>query len=263
MALTLLAANNAQTVLAAGISSSATSMTVNTGTGALFPSPVSGTSFFKLTLIDAATGQITEIVHVTARSGDTMTISRGQEGTTARAWSANDIAANMMTAGTIDYLLTNLQPLDPTLTALASLTGTANKIPYFNGVDTMALTDLSAFSRTILSSADSGSMQNTLGLTFSGTTLSFVSHGPGLMIQQGGKVTAPGGTGNFLVVNFPQAFPNGCVAATAIIEDGNYSQTPFELSIVPTATNITVGILSSGGSIFFNDRSIRWFAVGF
>ncbi len=33
MALTLLAANNAQTVLAAGISSSATSNTVNTGTG--------------------------------------------------------------------------------------------------------------------------------------------------------------------------------------------------------------------------------------
>nr|DAI94614.1 MAG TPA: tail fiber protein [Caudoviricetes sp.] len=263
MALTLLAANNAQTVLAAGISSSATSMTVNTGTGVLFPSPVSGASFFKLTLIDAATGQITEIVHVTARSGDTMTISRGQEGTTARAWSANDIAANMMTAGTIDYLLTNLQPLDPTLTALASLTGTANKIPYFNGTDTMALTDLSAFSRTILSSTDSGSMQSTLGLTFSGTTLNFVSHGPGLMIQQGGKFTANSFAGNYVVVNFPQAFPNGCVAATAIIEDGNYSQTPFELSIVPTATNMTVGILSTGGSIFFNGRSIRWFAVGF
>ena len=57
MALQLLAANNAQSVLAAGISASATSLTLNTGTGALFPSPVSGTSFFKLTLIDAATGR--------------------------------------------------------------------------------------------------------------------------------------------------------------------------------------------------------------
>ena len=94
MALQLLAANNAQTVLAAGISSSATSLTVNTGTGSLFPSPASGTNFFKLTLVDAATGLITEIVHVTARSGDVMTIERAQEGTVARAWSANDIAAN-------------------------------------------------------------------------------------------------------------------------------------------------------------------------
>lgn len=113
MALSLLAANNAQTVLAAGISSTATTLTVNTGTGALFPSPVSGTSYFKLTLIDAATGQLTEIVHVTARSGDTMTIARAQEGTVARAWSANDLAANMLTAGTL--LL--LAPLDtPALT---------------------------------------------------------------------------------------------------------------------------------------------------
>ncbi|EKN3637430.1 hypothetical protein OZ698_003997 [Yersinia enterocolitica] len=102
MALTLLSANNASTVLSAGISASATTLTVNTGTGGLFPSPVSGTSFFKLTLIDAATGTLTEIVHVTARTGDTMTIVRGQEGTTNRLWSANDIAANMMTAGTLD-----------------------------------------------------------------------------------------------------------------------------------------------------------------
>ncbi|EPC7977918.1 hypothetical protein ACR3FV_003179, partial [Yersinia enterocolitica] len=102
MALTLLSANNASTVLAAGISASATTLTVNTGTGGLFPSPVSGTSFFKLTLIDAATGTLTEIVHVTARTGDTMTIVRGQEGTVSRLWSANDIAANMMTAGTLD-----------------------------------------------------------------------------------------------------------------------------------------------------------------
>ncbi|HDL7013737.1 TPA: hypothetical protein PXM26_002071 [Yersinia enterocolitica] len=102
MALTLLSANNASTVLSAGISASATTLAVNTGTGGIFPSPVSGTSFFKLTLIDAATGTLTEIVHVTARTGDTMTIVRGQEGTVSRLWSANDIAANMMTAGTLD-----------------------------------------------------------------------------------------------------------------------------------------------------------------
>ena len=110
MALQLLAANNAQSVLAAGISASATSLTLNTGTGALFPSPVSGVSFFKLTLIDAATGQLSEIVHVTAKSGDVLTIVRGQEGTSSRAWSANDIAANMLTAGTI-LLLAQLESL--------------------------------------------------------------------------------------------------------------------------------------------------------
>lgn len=110
MALILLAANNAQTVLSAGISSSATTLTVNTGTGALFPAPVSGTSFYKLTLVDAATGQLTEIMHVTARTGDVMTVLRAQEGTTARAWSANDIAANMLTSGSLSFFAQNESP---------------------------------------------------------------------------------------------------------------------------------------------------------
>lgn len=166
MALSLLAANNAQTVLAAGISSTATSLTVNTGTGTLFPSPVTGTSFFKLTIIDAATGSLTEIVHVTARNGDVFTIQRGQEGTVARAWSANDIAANMMTAGTLSYILGNFQPLDPTLTALAALVGVANKLPYFNGNDTAALTDLTQVGRDIIGKSTIADILTYLGLTY-------------------------------------------------------------------------------------------------
>ncbi|WP_370450857.1 hypothetical protein [Citrobacter sp. CRE-46] len=165
MALSLLAANNAQTVLAAGISSTATSLTVNTGTGTLFPSPVTGTSFFKLTIIDAATGSLTEIVHVTARNGDVFTIQRGQEGTVARAWSANDIAANMMTAGTLSYILGNFQPLDPTLTALAALVGVANKLPYFNGNDTAALTDLTQVGRDIIGKSTIADILTYLGLS--------------------------------------------------------------------------------------------------
>jgi hypothetical protein len=164
MALTLLAANNAQTVLAAGISASATSLTVNSGTGSLFPAPSDGVSFFKLTLIDAATGQLTEIMHVTARTGDTMTIERGQEGTTARAWSANDIAANMMTAGTLNYILDNFQPLDATLTALAGLATGANKLPYFTGTDTAAQTDLTSVGRDIIGKNTIADILTYLGL---------------------------------------------------------------------------------------------------
>lgn len=162
MALTLLAANNAQTVLAAGISASATSMTVNTGTGNLFPSPVSGASFFKLTLIDAATGQISEIVHVTGRSGDNMTISRAQEGTTARAWSANDIAANMMTAGTISYIMSNTQPLDAMLTSLASLNTVNLQFPVFNGPKSIGLGALTNLSLDFLSKSTSADMLSLL-----------------------------------------------------------------------------------------------------
>lgn len=164
MALTLLAANNAQTVLAAGLSASATTLTVNTGTGNLFPSPVSGASFFKLTLVDAATGQLTEILHVTARSGDAMTVERAQEGTTARAWSVNDIAANMMTAGTLNYVLTNFQPLDATLTTLAALATAANKLPYFTGADVAALTDFTDIGRNVIGQSSVANLRTYLGL---------------------------------------------------------------------------------------------------
>ena len=83
----VLFANNAATTLAAGITSGATSITVATGQGALFPS-ITGTDFFYGTLIDSSNN--IEIVRVTARTSDTMTVVRGQEGTTARAYATGD-----------------------------------------------------------------------------------------------------------------------------------------------------------------------------
>ncbi|MDE7915318.1 hypothetical protein [Enterobacter kobei] len=158
MALILLAANNAQTVLSAGISSSATTLTVNTGTGALFPAPVSGTSFYKLTLVDAATGQLTEIMHVTARTGDVMTVLRAQEGTTARAWSANDIVANMLTSGTLAFFA---QLESPTFTG-------APKAPTApNGTSTTQLAT-TAFVASAITAA-TGRLLNIQVFTASGT----------------------------------------------------------------------------------------------
>lgn len=96
-------ANKASTVLASPISSGATSVTLATGTGTKFPT-ISGGQYFLMTFVDAGTGLLTEIVKVTARSGDTCTIVRAQEGTSAQAWLAGDTAANFMTAGSIAAL---------------------------------------------------------------------------------------------------------------------------------------------------------------
>lgn len=104
MALTLLATNNAESALASAISATDTSLIVSAGTGAEFPDAVDGASYFKLTIIDAATGAQIEIVNVTAKTGDIFTIERAQEGTLARGWSANDFVANMMTADTLNVI---------------------------------------------------------------------------------------------------------------------------------------------------------------
>lgn len=93
-------ANNAASSLAAPISNTAVTCTLAAGDGAKFPNP-SGGQQFALTFNDAATGLLTEIVYVIARSGDTLTIVRGQESTTAQNWLAGDLADNLNTAGTM------------------------------------------------------------------------------------------------------------------------------------------------------------------
>ncbi|MDK6509581.1 hypothetical protein [Klebsiella oxytoca] len=104
MALTLLATNNAESTLASAISETDTSLIVSAGTGAKFPEIVNGENYFKLTIIDAATGSLVEIVNVVGKVDDIFTIERGQEGTIPRAWLANDFVANMMTAETINFV---------------------------------------------------------------------------------------------------------------------------------------------------------------
>lgn len=82
--------NNASTTLASAITAASTTVTVSTGSGALFP-VLSGGNVFRGTIVDAATQSLREIVQVTATAGDTFTITRGQEGTTPRAYNAGDI----------------------------------------------------------------------------------------------------------------------------------------------------------------------------
>lgn len=92
--------DNAITTLAGSITNTATTMVVQPGAGALFPSPGPG-QFFLCTLNDAATGEVYEIVKVTTRSVDTFTIVRAQEGTAAQNWLAGDTVFMAVTAGTL------------------------------------------------------------------------------------------------------------------------------------------------------------------
>ena len=100
--------NNAISTLASGITNSATSITVASGDGSKFPS-LTGSEYFRATLIDASNNL--EIVKVTARSSDVLTVTRAQESTTARAFSTGDRIELRITAQSLLDAATTLTSL--------------------------------------------------------------------------------------------------------------------------------------------------------
>ncbi len=130
----LVFANNATTSLAAPITTESTSITVAAGTGGVFHS-ITGNQYFYATLRDSATKSIREIVKVTGLSGDTLTVVRAQEGTTAYAFSAGDLIDQFVTAGTVGALCQSdgsaIYAIDTSLTAGAIV---ASISPGINGL---------------------------------------------------------------------------------------------------------------------------------
>lgn len=92
-------ANNAFATVPSAVTSIQTSLAVSSGQGARFPS-LGGSDYFYATLVDVSGNY--EIVQVTARTDDVMTIVRGQEGTIAIPFPANSRLELRVTAENID-----------------------------------------------------------------------------------------------------------------------------------------------------------------
>jgi len=98
----VLLANNVSSTLAASISDTDTTITVATGTGARFPVVTSG-DYFYATI--TSTGGLVEIVKATARSSDAITVTRGQDGTSAVAFAANSLVEMRVNIASVkDYV---------------------------------------------------------------------------------------------------------------------------------------------------------------
>ena len=96
--------NNSSGTLSSALTALATNIVLTPNQGNLFPT-VTGGDFFLVTLIgtDAQGAEsIWEILKCTAKVADTLTVVRGQEGTTAVAWPAGTKVELRLTAGTLD-----------------------------------------------------------------------------------------------------------------------------------------------------------------
>ncbi|EFQ9751071.1 phage tail protein [Salmonella enterica] len=99
--------NNVVSSLAADITASQTTIQVMPGAGAMFANLLTSDyanssnplkTYAKITLTDAKE-TVFEVCHLTAVNNDMLTVIRGQEGTTAKGWSLNDVIANFATRG--------------------------------------------------------------------------------------------------------------------------------------------------------------------
>ena len=224
----MLFANNCNTTLNGGITAVATSMVVTSATG--FPSPT-GSQYFYCTLADAATQTTIEIVKVTAVSGTTFTIVRGQDGTTGTVFASGDVVSlRLVRASLNDFPKldeANTFTFAPTFnTALAVGSGgtgltslTANYIPYGNGTSAFQSSASLTFNGTVFSSLNS-----------TGFTWAYPS--------TAGNIFGALGTGGSVFVNTP-SLSSTFTSGLAIY--GSYASSISTINISAT------GVASAGG----------------
>lgn len=117
--------NNALGKLLTGVGTGDTTLTLEAGQGALFAAP-SGGDYQIVTLCDNLE-TVFEMVRVTARTGDTLTVTRAQEGSSAQTWGVGTKVYSSLTAA----LMAKLARKDETQTISAAWNFTV--APTING----------------------------------------------------------------------------------------------------------------------------------
>ena len=122
-------ANNVNTTLAAAATNTQTTLSLTSTVG--IPATIPSGDYFAMTLNDAATRSVFEVVYVTAVSGSNVTVLRAQEGTTANSWLSGDYIYGALTAGEIsDFAFVSGSETQPFAVAPASAS-TPQNAPQF------------------------------------------------------------------------------------------------------------------------------------
>jgi hypothetical protein len=227
--MTILFTNNGTSTLGAPISASDTTMTLSAGTGGRFPNPGAGDYFF-LTLTNPGQEVEWEIVKVTARNSDVLTIERGQDGTVSKSWAFGDLAELRLTKGGIEAIkadtLTNPTIVGSPTEQVFAITGTSPVLSPDNG----------SIQTWSLSLGSSGTSTPTFGSWDDGQSMTLmISDGGGLAINWGtvyaapqviGTISANFGINTTGVIDIPGTAQQDDIVIVAVGSDGSLPVTP-------------------------------------
>jgi hypothetical protein len=124
--------------------------------------------------LDLADGKVikfngTQVLSATEFIGNAATVTNGVVTTgsysdpswiTSLAWSKISTTPTTLSG----YGITDAQPLDTELTALAGLTSAADTLPYFSGAGTASTTTITSFGRSLIDDVDAATARSTIGL---------------------------------------------------------------------------------------------------
>ena len=255
--MTAVFANFASSTLASSITAGATSLTVRSGTGSLFPAPT-GLEFFYAVLENrTSSGTTREIVKVTARTSNTMTIVRAQEGTTAAAFPRGTTVALRITAAGLESLRNSTLndwdvPGDLTVGGNATITGNLSMNGSFAVEDSIIV----GASASVAGAATVGTLFTIGNATVSGDLLlNGVLASDGGLVVDGDVAITDGGlsvgdnvsvAGNATVsgtLNVSEL----AVAGFAIVEEADISGTE-ESQPFPSGKILKMGTATTAGS---------------
>lgn len=245
-----------QTTLAAGISSTATSMTVATGTGAALLGGVTlgaGAVDQFTVAIDPDTAS-EEIVFVTGVTSDTLTIIRGRAGTSAITHSGGATVKHVLTGDDLNYF-------ESTVSAATTATGTATLTNKTISLGSNTVSGTITQFNTALTDGNFATIAGTETLTNKTLTAPIIS-----TISNTGTVTLPTSTDTLVGRATTDTLTNKTLTAPTINFNqsaANYPtfKSPQEITTVSaTAATGTINFdaVTQGILYYTSDASANW-----
>jgi hypothetical protein len=181
------------------------------------------------------------------------TLSNGNLSSIAELTSAADKLAYFDGVGS--SALTNLTPAARAVLALA---GAANKLPYLTGANTAALADFTGFARNILDDADGAAVLTTLGMPYEKGSFT-----PGVRgLTTAGSPSYVSQLGNYVRIGDLVMAYTYVVATSLGTAAGQLALTGLPFSVGPGTNRRSLFMPSFWGGLSLPAGSLGWFGFG-